>query len=77
MTPARALAVLPPDPAGPAMEEGKPAYLTVRATARRLGVSANLLYAEVAADRFPPARRIGHRIVVPVAALKRWEAGDQ
>jgi len=56
-------------------EEAEPVYLTVRETAKRIGISANGLYLAIQRGEAPFARRIGHRIVVPLAALRRWEAG--
>lgn len=58
------------------MREDAPAYLTVERVAARIGVNRKTLYAQIAAGAFPPARRLGARIVIPVAALARWEAGE-
>jgi excisionase family DNA binding protein len=55
-------------------EDGKVAYSVVEA-ARLIGVGKNQLYDSIGAGNFP-GYRIGHRIVVPRAALARWLAGE-
>lgn len=49
-----------------------PVALTVPQAAKRLGVSDWLLYDLIKKHKFPPARRVGRRIVIPVRALERW-----
>ncbi len=46
--------------------------LSVREAAELLGVGAGTLYELVRRDGFPPARRIGRRVVISTTALRRW-----
>lgn len=51
--------------------------LTVAECARELRVSKDVLYQRIREGGFPPARRIGRRIVISLPALELWlaEAG--
>ncbi len=53
-----------------------PSYLTVDECAARMGVGRNTLYDQIKAGAFPPARRLGRRIVIPLRALQAWEDGQ-
>lgn len=50
------------------------ATLTVAECAKELRISKDSLYQLIREGGFPPARRIGRRIVVPLVALERWLA---
>jgi excisionase family DNA binding protein len=54
-----------------------PDYLTVDEVAARMKVGRNLIYDQIKAGAFPPARHLGRRIVIPLRALQAWEDGQQ
>lgn len=57
------------------MSDNTQRTLKVAETAERLGVSTDALYQAIRESAFPPARRIGRRIVISVVALERWLEG--
>lgn len=46
--------------------------LTVAECAKQLRISKDALYQAIREDAFPPARKIGRRILISVAALETW-----
>lgn len=48
------------------------AVLKVKEAAGILGVSSDTLYAQIKQNQFPPARKIGGRIVIGAAAFAEW-----
>lgn len=53
------------------------ATLTVVETAELLGVGVRTLREAIRNNEFPPARRVGRRVVIPVRALAAWMDGDE